>query len=155
MDSTSICELPRSISIHDTESIRGEHKIHVVDLHIGKVTFKATFNEDYTFIHQEDVYDNNLNYPVYNKVKNDFSHRDKGIMIEYKDYKVLFRVKNEPSFDIKDCITIFAHEENKSGCTGFRTYVNVVDKTYSSSDYIPSDCVLKGVSTDKVTVTFR
>lgn len=154
MTSSSICELPRSITIRDTKSLHGEHKIHMVDLYIGKVHFEAIFNEDYTFIHQEDVYDKNLHHPVYNKVKNDFYHRDRGVMIEYGEYKVTFQTKDERN--IKDCISIYAFEriESKNKHDGFITHVNIVDKTHSSFNCIVINDTHEQISTDDVIVTF-
>lgn len=156
MISSPICRFPRSITIYDDQETYHEHKyiIHVVVLEMDNLTFRATFNEDYSFIHEEDVSDSTVDGHVYNKIKNRFFRRDDGVVIEYGDYRVAF--KTEGGRNVKDCILIHAFEKTKpdNENNGFYTIVNIVDKTYRSFNCMFIDDGQEQFRTEDVTVTF-
>lgn len=140
-------EYPRTIIVASEERSDGKLKTNLVTCVIRNLSFNALFNEDFTFIHQEHVIDKDTHVYLHNKHVNDFTHRDKCVVVSHGGIHVAFSTKND--CQKKDCVRI-----SVSGGIS-ETYLNVIDKTYTSNDFVIVDGNQEQLISDNVNIIFR
>lgn len=140
-------EYPRTIIVASEERSDGKLKTNLVTCVIRNLSFNVVYNEDFTFIHQEYVIDKDTHVYLHNKHLNDFTNRDKGVVVSHGGIDVGFTTKNDSQKE--DCVRISVI----SGCS--ITYLNVVDKTYTSNDFDIIDGKQEQLIGGKVNIIFR